>query len=146
MEPKVPSRLIRFRRACHLKKCCASYRNFHQKCKSYIDITHFDRGSQWSSSICNYMEYIRNIPPDSCHTPTTEIVWGHDRRGKSNLSTCCVSMWFSPSTVHCCRYVPKCSGMPLDWRYPCPPHALRHSSIPEAVMPVVRLFRLELVT
>lgn len=53
-------------------------------------------------------------------------------------------MWFSPSTVHCCRKVPKCSGRPLDCKYPCPPQALRQSSIPAAVILVQRLFKPEL--
>lgn len=35
--------------------------------------------------------------------------------------------------------------MPLDCRNPCPPHALRQSSIPAAVTPVHMLFRAELV-
>ena len=58
--------------------------------------------------------------------------------------TCWVSMWFSPSTVQPCRYVPRSSGIPLDCKKPCPPQALRQSSMPAAVTPVHMLLRQEL--
>jgi len=45
-------------------------------------------------------------------------------------NTCNCNTTLSPSYVQAGTYTANNSGSPLHHKYPCPPHNLRHSSIP----------------